>query len=139
MHTPDEILCACSLDALEAFVRTLEPLYTVVIARYPTLATTMICAEDSVEGQPFYLGEALVTETALVLDGQTGYGICLGDEPVRSYCIAFIDAALLLGGDRVAPIQAFVEVQGAFLEEARRIEHAQIQRTKVDFKLMEQD
>lgn len=133
----DQIICECPLDALEAFVRELEPQYEVVVARYPMLCTTMIRAEDSVEGQPFYLGEALITETVLVLNGQTGYGICLGDEPVRSYCMAFIDAALLLGGS--PGIAAFLQTQGASLEEALKIEYNQIQRTKVDFKLMEQD
>ena len=139
MHTPDHILCECPLESLESLVRELEPHYTVVIARYPSLATTMIRAEDSVELQPFYLGEALITESALALDGQMGYGICLGDEPVRSYCMAFIDAALILGGERAYGIYAFLEVQGAALEEALKVEYNQIQRTKVDFKLMEQD
>lgn len=135
--TADQIICECPLDALESFVRELEPQYQVVIGRYPMLCTTMIRAEDSVEGQPFYLGEALVTETVLVLDGQTGYGICLGDEPVRSYCMAFIDAALLLGGS--PRIEAFLTAQSALLEDALQLEYNQIQRTKVDFKLMEQD
>lgn len=139
MHTPDHILCACPLEILEAFVGELEPRYSVVIVRYPALCTTMIRAEDSVELQPFYLGEALITECALALDGVTGYGICLGDEPVRSYCMAFIDAALLLGGERTAPIHAFLEARGSELEAALRVEYNQIQRTKVDFKLMEQD
>jgi phosphonate C-P lyase system protein PhnG len=137
--TADQILCECPLEKLEAFVRALESLYDVVVARYPMLCTTMIRAEDSVEGQPFYLGEALITETVLVLDGQTGYGICLGDEPVRSYCMAFIDAALLLGGQHTPRIEAFLQAEGALLEEALTWEYNQIQRTKVDFKLMEQD
>ena len=120
METTDYILCECPLEPLEAFVRELEPSYTVVIARPPALCTTMICAEDSVELQPFYLGEALLTETTLALNGQTGHGLCLGDEPVRSYCIAFIDAALLLGGAQASRIQGFLGEQGALLEAAAR-------------------
>ena len=139
METPDHILCECPLESLEAFVTDLEPLYEVVIARPPSLCTTMICAEDSVELQPFYLGEALLTETTLVLNGQAGYGLCLGDEPIRSYCMAFLDAALLLGGAQAPRIQAFLEAQGALLEAATTMEYNQVQRTKVDFKLMEQD
>jgi alpha-D-ribose 1-methylphosphonate 5-triphosphate synthase subunit PhnG len=139
MHTPDHILCECPLKDLEDLVRDLEPHYTVVVARYPTLATAMICAEDSLELQPFYLGEALITESALALDGQLGYGICLGDEPVRSYCMAFIDAALILGDARTSRIHTFLEAQDAALEAALKLEYNQIQRTKVDFKLMEQD
>ena len=46
------------------------------------------------EHQPFYLGEALTTECEVIVNDTIGYGICLGDEPVRSYCIAVIDALL---------------------------------------------
>ena len=90
MENQDFILCECELEPLENFVASLEEKFEVKIAKIPSVCMTMIQAEDSVEFQEFYLGEALTTECEVMVHGQRGYGICLGDEPVRSYCIAFI-------------------------------------------------
>jgi alpha-D-ribose 1-methylphosphonate 5-triphosphate synthase subunit PhnG len=139
MQQADYILCECELPPLEAFVTALEQSSTIQIVRPPAIAAMMIRAEDSVEGQPFYLGEALVTECELNVDGQAGFGLCLGDEPVRSYCIAFIDALLLLADDRLPVIHAFLATQERLIKEKLQQEHEYIQRTKVDFKLMEEE
>jgi alpha-D-ribose 1-methylphosphonate 5-triphosphate synthase subunit PhnG len=139
MQPADYILCECELSPLEAFVSELELQYKVRVIRHPAIASMMIQAEDSVEGQPFYLGEALVTECELNVDGQAGFGLCLGDEPVRSYCIAFVDALLLLADDRTARVQAFLAEQEALIDVRLQTEQTHIQRTKVDFKLMEEE
>jgi alpha-D-ribose 1-methylphosphonate 5-triphosphate synthase subunit PhnG len=73
------------------------------------------------------------------VNGQRGYGICLGDEPVRSYCIAFIDALTQLPGLNRNEIDAFLNEQGMLIENKAKLEYNQIMRTKVDFKLMEQE
>jgi alpha-D-ribose 1-methylphosphonate 5-triphosphate synthase subunit PhnG len=88
----DYILCECSLLALKNFVTELEKNFKVVVAKTPSICMTMVKAEDSVDSQPFYLGEALTTECQLLVNDRIGYGICIGDEPVRAYCIAFFDA-----------------------------------------------
>ncbi len=139
MDQADYIICECGLEPLEAFVRQLEPQCTIRIVRHPALGTTMIRAEDSVEGQPFYLGEALVTECELNIDGQAGFGLCIGDEPVRSYCMAFLDALLILADGRLPQIHRFLAEQEQLIAAGVKQEHQHIQRTKVDFKLLEQE
>lgn len=139
MEQNDYILCECTLDALEAFVRELESRHTVQIIRQPAVCMTMVRAEDSVEAQPFYLGEVLVTDCEVQVDGQAGYGLCMGDEPVRCYCMAVIDALLLSEGSHSSRVRAFLEAQAALIADRQRLEYNLIQRTKVDFKLMEQD
>ena len=139
MERQDYILCECELQPLEAFVASLEENFEIKIARMPSICMTMIQAEDSVEFQPFYLGEALTTECEVIINGQKGYGICLGDEPLRSYCIAFIDAITQLIEVDLEPVRQFLNEQGALIEQANKLENTYIQRSKVDFKLMEQD
>jgi phosphonate C-P lyase system protein PhnG len=139
MEKQDYILCECELEPLENFVASLEEKFEVKIAKAPSVCMTMIQAEDSVEFQEFYLGEALTTECELMVNGQRGYGICLGDEPVRSYCIAFIDALVQLPGVNLQSLDAFLDEQSAVIDDAEQIEYNQIMRTKVDFKLMEQE
>ncbi|HXB06950.1 MAG TPA: phosphonate C-P lyase system protein PhnG [Puia sp.] len=139
MQQADIILCECELPPLEAFVSELEKQCTVQIVRHPAIASLMIRAEDSVEGQPFYLGEALITECELTVDGQAGLGLCLGDEPVRSYCIAVIDALLQLADGRLPLVRGFLAAQATLIDARLQAEQALIQRTKVDFKLMEEE
>lgn len=135
----DYILCECELGSLTAFVQELEAEYQVKVVRQPAVCMTMVQAEDSVEGQPFYLGEALTTECELQVDGNAGYGLCLGDEPLRCYCIAFMDALLLSPDRNWRRVEAFLEQQGAAVAAREQVEYNHIQRTKVDFKLLEQD
>ena len=139
MENQDFILCECELEPLENFVASLEEKFEVKIAKIPSVCMTMIQAEDSVEFQEFYLGEALTTECEVMVHGQRGYGICLGDEPVRSYCIAFIDALTQLPGVDLQSVEAFLNEQAVLIEQAILAEHNQVLRTKVDFKLMEQE
>lgn len=135
----DYILCECSLSALENFVTELEKNFNVVVAKTPSICMTMIKAEDSVESQPFYLGEALTTECQLLVNDRIGYGICIGDEPVRAYCIAFFDAIVGIENKFLPQINEFLTEQLFAIELSQKIEHNHILRTKVDFKIMEQD
>jgi phosphonate C-P lyase system protein PhnG len=139
MENQDYILCECELVTLEKFVTSLEEKFEVKIAKTPAICMTMVQAEDSVEFQEFYLGEALTTECELVVNEQRGYGICLGDEPVRSYCIAFIDAVTQLPGADLKEIETFLNKQFELITNAAKLEYNQVLRTKVDFKLMEQE
>src|SRR5262245_66354975 len=93
----DYVLCECDLEPLQALVEGLERQHTVTIVKEPSVCLTMVRAEDSLDKQEFYLGEALTTECEVSVDGRLGYGVCLGDEPVRGYCLAVIDALIDAG------------------------------------------
>jgi alpha-D-ribose 1-methylphosphonate 5-triphosphate synthase subunit PhnG len=139
MEEQDFILCECELEPLRDFVASIEGNFEITIAKAPSTCMTMIQAEDSVEFQDFYLGEALTTECEVIVNGQRGYGICLGDEPVRGYCIAFIDALTQLSGADLQAVEAFLNKQYQLIKKAEQLEYNQIMRTRVDFKLMEQE
>lgn len=135
----DQIWCECPLKPFEDLVTELEKQYSIRILQMPLLCMTMIQAEDSVEFQPFYLGEALTTETEVQIEDKLGIGICLGDEPVRSYCIGVMDAISQITEKWPLIIESFLKEQDALLNQNTLEEHNHILRTKVDFKLMEQD
>jgi alpha-D-ribose 1-methylphosphonate 5-triphosphate synthase subunit PhnG len=98
----------------------------------------MLPAEDSLEKQKFYLGEALTSECEVAVNGQPGYGLCLGEEPVRAYCIAVVDA--LLHNELQTPhtVTDFLAEQGTLVARRDQDEFDLILQTQVDFKLMEQ-
>jgi alpha-D-ribose 1-methylphosphonate 5-triphosphate synthase subunit PhnG len=98
----------------------------------------MIPAQDSLEGQKFYLGEALTTECEVLVDHMPGYGVCLGDEPVRTYCIAVVDALLQSGDSVPHEIDIFLSEQRDILSHEQQDEFDLILQTQVDFKLMEE-
>lgn len=137
-YDTDHVLCECPEEALATFVTNLEGRLRIDILKGPSVCMTMVRAEDSLEHQRFCLGEALTTECEVSVDGEPGYGVCLGDEPQRAYCIAVIDA-LLYGPDPVsAELQDFLAAQ----TEAVRLKDAEefnlVLRTQVDFRLMEE-
>jgi len=139
----DYVLCECELEPLAEFVKALEQRHHISIVKDPSVCLAMIRAEDSLEKQEFYLGEALTTECEVAVDGALGYGVCLGEEPVRGYCLAVIDA-LLHGsnaqpGSAYAEIEDFIEHQGRIVSENQVREFNLTLRTQVNFKLMEQE
>ncbi len=134
----DQILSHCPLDDLRAHVEGLEPALDIRILRQPTLCLTMVRAEDSLEKQEFNLGEALTTECEVEVNGVAGYGISLGEDPVRAYCVAVLDALReqdRLSGDTMRFLEREREIHRA---EDRRTA-ARAERTRVDFKLLEQE
>jgi phosphonate C-P lyase system protein PhnG len=136
--TPDYIVCECDLEPLQKLVSQLEQSHPVEIRKSPSTCLTMIPAEDSLEQQKFYLGEALTTECEVVVDGHPGFGLCLGDEPVRAYCIAVVDALLHTDFQRPPEIDAFLREQGKAVARRDQDEFNLILQTQVDFKLMEE-
>ncbi len=134
----DYILCECDLDTLRTFTMKLAETEPIELVKPPAICLTMIRAEDSVEQQEFYLGEALTTDCEVALNGQVGYGICLGDEPDRAWCMAVLDVLVASNSPQKSQIDVFLEHQLSVVRRAEQIEFGQILRTKVDFKLMEQ-
>jgi phosphonate C-P lyase system protein PhnG len=140
LYDTDYVLCECALESLQALVSGLEQRHHISIIKEPSVCLTMIRAEDSLEKQEFYLGEALTTECEVEVDGSPGYGICLGEEPVRGYCIAVVDALRHSGAPgAVLEIEEFIGRHGHILSENRLREFNLTLRSQVDFKLMEQE
>jgi phosphonate C-P lyase system protein PhnG len=135
----DLVLCECELEPLKELVTALESEHHIDVIQQPGICLTMVRAEDSLEHQEFYLGEALTTECEVSVDGHPGVGLCLGEEPIRGYCIAVIDGILRKTGGNHAGVQSFLDTHRSLLDQREREEQALVMKTRVDFKLMEQD
>lgn len=134
----DYTLCECDLEPLQRLVSGLEQTHQVTVRKSPSVCLTMIPAEDSLEQQKFYLGEALTTECEVVVGGYPGFGLCLGDEPVRAYSIAVVDALLHSGHAVPIEVEEFLREQGEIVTRRDQDEFDLILQTQVDFKLMEE-
>lgn len=134
----DFVLAECPLSILQSLVEALEPRHSIQILKHPEPCLTLLRAEDSLDQQEFILGEALTTSCEVSVNGVTGYGLCLGEEPVRAYCIAVMDA--LREQNAIDPrTRAALAEELNRLEAADQIEYAHVLRTQVDFKLLEQE
>ncbi len=137
-YDSDYVMCECPIDSIKGFVEGLEKDHSIRVIKEPSVCLTMVRAEDSLEKQEFYLGEALTTECEVEVDGEPGYGLCLGEEPVRGYCIAVLDA--MIQSDLEHPrVNDFIETQRSVVERNEKEEYARTLKTRVDFKLMEED
>jgi len=134
----DYVLCEGALDRLIHLVERLEPQYEIAITSSPAICLTMLKAEDSVEHQPFFLGEALTTECEVAIQGITGFGVVLEDQPQRAYCLAVIDALEKIRDHNWPEIEAFLQTEYKLLQELEAAEANRILQSTVDFKLMEE-
>lgn len=134
----DYILCECPLEKLIELVDKLEKDYEIKVTQMPNICLTMISAQDSVEDQDFYLGEALTTVCEIAIGNTTGYGIVLEDQPERAYCLAVIDALEKIRDYSWPLIETFLWTAWQEINQKERKEHAKIMESAVDFKLMEE-
>jgi len=134
----DYILCECPLERLVALVEQLEQRYEIKVSKPPSICLTMLKASDTVEEQAFFLGEALTTDCEVAIQGITGYGVVLEDQPQRAYCLAVIDALAIIQDDSWPLIAAFLQREWILLEQLEKEEFTKIMQSAVDFKLMEE-
>lgn len=110
--------------------------YDVQLLQAPETCTVMLQALDSVGQTPFYLGEVLMTEAAVSVNGVTGYGFALEDDPERAVCAAIIDAALGAEVEKERICALLVAEEGKITERQAR-ESGFVAATKVNFAIME--
>ncbi|MDF2958770.1 MAG: phnG [Paenibacillus sp.] len=123
---------------LERLSGQVEQAYSVQIVKQPERSLVMSKARDSVSGQPFYMGEILVTECTVAIRDTYGFGVLMGEDADRAYQLAVVDAALH------AKLPVTDHWAALLLEEEQNVlsrhqmEHAQAMKTKVNFDTMEE-
>lgn len=107
------------------------------ITRPPRCGLLMMTVTDSL-AVDFHLGEVLTTEAEVMLGGERGYGMIIGEEPRKALARAAADALLRSG----RPVELCRQVHG-FLNQARQrqiVRHAAdaalVASTRVNFDLM---
>jgi alpha-D-ribose 1-methylphosphonate 5-triphosphate synthase subunit PhnG len=92
----------------------------------------MLPCTDSAEGTVFHLGEVLVSEAHVEIDGGTpGYALCTGRDRVQALAIALLDAALTAGIES-AQIAAFLDAQAHAQAAADDALLRQVEATRVE-------
>jgi len=71
--------------------------HTVAIIKEPAKTLAMIKMREPVKQSLFYIGEVIVCEAMVELDGVKGMAVCMGDDTEKTLGMAIIDAAINKG------------------------------------------
>ena len=71
--------------------------YSPVIIKEPGKTLTMIKTREPVKQSLFYLGEVIVCEAVVEIDGVKGIAVAMGDDTEKTLDMAIIDAAVNKG------------------------------------------
>ena len=69
----------------------------------------MLPARDNAHGTSFFLGEVLVSEARVRVDGVEGYGACLGRDLEQSLALGILDTFLRVLDDEASPAERAIE------------------------------
>ena len=130
------ILAKTNKQDIAALSAEIQRNYRPVIIKGPGKTLTMIKMREPVKQSLFYLGEVIVCEAVVELDGIKGFAVAMGDDLEKTLDMAIIDAAVNKG------VFTGMETLLAFEKEQNdRImrENAMHLKTMVNFDSMDQE
>jgi alpha-D-ribose 1-methylphosphonate 5-triphosphate synthase subunit PhnG len=128
-------LATADPSSLAGLAEAILELAVVEIVSGPSVATMLVELTDSVGGEPFNLGEVVVSEATVTVDGHRGDGLVLGRHLERALSMAICDAAAdagVLPGEVVALVTGS-EAAGAARRAGRS---AAVVPTRVSFEVL---
>ncbi len=109
---------------------------TVRIIRGPTVGMVMLQARESVEGIRFNVGEVLVTEALVAVDGHQGYAMVQGMAREHALAGAICDAAVEADHADATRILAVLRDANERAVQEYRAQWAAVAGTRVSFEEM---
>ena len=103
----------------------------------PRGGLVMIQARETAKNGLFYLGELLVTEAKVQIEGRIGLGIIAGDDREAARELAVIDAACNAGLEVTSGWDARLIEEEARILNRERAEAERVAKTKVAFESMD--
>lgn len=130
------ILAHTKVEKLEGIVEELSKKYEISKVKEPEMGLVMVKVKDGVYQEKFYIGEVLITECSVHLNGSLGMGIIQGDEPRKAYAMAVIDA--VFNNDEIDKTELIdiLKVWEEEIEDNYIEEKAMVEGSKVKFETM---
>lgn len=130
------ILAHTKVEKLEGIVDELSKKYEISKVKEPEMGLVMVKVKDGVYQEKFYIGEVLITECSVHLNGSLGMGIIQGDEPRKAYAMAVIDA--VFNNDEIDKTELIdiLKVWEEEIEDSYIEEKAMVEGSKVKFETM---
>jgi alpha-D-ribose 1-methylphosphonate 5-triphosphate synthase subunit PhnG len=131
-----QILVEGAPSLLEKLALQIEQNYQIALVREPEKSLVMNKARDSVSGNPFYLGEILITECTVLVEAVYGFGSIMGEEPDRAYQLAIVDSAYNANLPETLEWELLLIEEELQIDYRKRLEHSRIMKSKVNFDTM---
>lgn len=120
---------------IEKMADKIRHIHDLIIIKEPQKTLTMIKMREPVKQQLFYIGEVIVCEAIVDLDGTKGMAITMGDDYEKTLNMAVIDAAC--NKDIFFDEQILLEIEKSQTELEQK-ENAMHLKTMVNFTSMDQ-
>jgi alpha-D-ribose 1-methylphosphonate 5-triphosphate synthase subunit PhnG len=105
----------------------------IAVVTPPTVGMVMARAIDGARGETFNLGEVLVTEARVSMDGHEGWGMVLGRAPDHAMSVAVVDASIEAGHPERAAVERELAALAAEAQTVVAQEWAKVAPTRVQF------
>lgn len=129
-----ELLAAAEPEALTRLAELcLEDGARPTVLAGPEVGAVAVQVREPIVGERFYLGEALVTQVEIELDGARGWAMRMGSDRVATLAAALLDAEVEAGRPRAAEVLDLCRITEQNLADADATEWADIAPTEVVF------
>jgi len=113
--------------------------YDVFTIAEPSPGLVMMTMRETARKSKFNLGEVLVTEAKVQIQGRLGLGLIAGEDEEAAYQLAVIDAAYNASLPETVRWQEVLRSEAVAIESRDRSEEARILETRVAFQTMDAD
>jgi alpha-D-ribose 1-methylphosphonate 5-triphosphate synthase subunit PhnG len=137
-----KILSEVPARDLEPWIHRIESVASIHEIKPPQLGLLMMRAVESVEQDVFNVGEVLVCECTVLIDGTLGYGVMVDNDSERVRALAVLDAVFHTDDPKWEKLHTQLE-DWLVQKEQEQIqswhsEFEKIQRSLVNFDLLEE-
>lgn len=132
-----KILIKGSKDVSEKFAQDILGKYDVKTVEEANNGLVMVKVREKAQRSLFYLGEVLITECKVMLNGSLGIGIIQGLEPELAYHLAIIDAAYNASLPESQEWTNVLRLEEERIKEKAAEQNSLVLKTKVNFETMD--
>jgi len=131
-----KILAKADRHEVAALSAEVQKTHSPVIIKEPGKALAMVKMREPVKQSLFYIGEVIVCEAVVELDGAMGAAVAMGDDAEKTLDMAIIDAAVNKGV--FSGMDALLALEREQNDRVMR-ENAMHLKTMVNFESMDQE
>lgn len=132
-----QIMARAKTAVLQELAQPIQDRYTVLVVKEPARTLTMIKMREPVKSSLYYIGEVMVTEAIVEINGIQGMAVTMGDDFEKTVSMAILDCGFNNGLPEMGWIEAALKVlEGKQLRKIEQ-ENAMHLKTMVDFHSMD--
>lgn len=131
------ILIDGSRELAHQFSKEIEKNYSIQQLMQPSPALAMVQVREAAQQSLFYLGEVLIAEAKVQVEGHVGIGVVANGDEQFAYELAVIDAVFAAGLPETNKWIELLEQEERHIMQRQLEREAALLKTKVNFEMMD--